>query len=207
MAHQRLEKRAWVIIDFKREIIFDMVGIPPIKEIDMAGRIPKKPGLYLVCPRPDQDDLLETFLWKIWERENTGVFVDEATFLPQRAAFKAIMQTGRSKRIPVIACSQRPVDVPRQLFSEANFFCIYRMADQRDYKTVQGFVPADLSRPLPDHHWRWYDVARNNLLHMRPVPPPRTVAGELAMAMPAQTSWHPFAWSSRPTARDKMRLH
>lgn len=206
LAHQRFDRRPWIIVDFKRERLFDVVGFPPIETRPVTARLPTRPGLYLVSPRPDQEDELEDFLWRVWQRENTGLFIDEASLMPDRDAFRAILQQGRSKRIPLIACTQRPVDVKRGLFSEASFFCIYRMADRRDYRTVEGFVPADLSRPMPDYHWRWYDVARNELLRMRPVPTPRQVADQLRQAAPSVTTWHPFGWTSRRSDRPQLRL-
>jgi hypothetical protein len=193
LAHQRFDRRPWIIIDFKREQIFDAVGIPPIRPISLASKPPKRPGLYLVSPRPDEDDALEAFLWRVWERENIGLFVDEASLMPDRDAFRAVLQQGRSKLIPLISCTQRPVDVKRGLFSEASFFCIYRMQDARDYKTIQGFVPGDLSQPRPPHHWQWYDVARNVSLNMAPVPPPAQIAEQLRDALPLHIS--PFAWA------------
>lgn len=83
---------------------------------------------------------------------------------------------------------------------------IYRVADKRDYRTVEGFVPADLSKPLKNHHWRWYDVARNQLMHMAPVPHPSVVADELRAKIPQRTTWHPFGWTSQPTGRVTMKL-
>jgi hypothetical protein len=204
---QQFDKRPWVIVDFKREALFDYVGFPPIVELSLTSAPPKRPGLYLVSPRPDQENELEAWLWKVWQRENIGLFVDEASLMPERDAFRAILQQGRSKRLPVIACTQRPVNVQRPLFSEASFFCVYRMADKRDYRVIEGFVPADLSLPLPDHHWRWYDVAKNKLLTMAPVPPPNRVADDLRERAPARTTWHPFGWTSQPTTgRPKAKL-
>jgi len=142
----------------------------------------------------------------VWQRENVGLFVDEASLMPDRDAFRAILQQGRSKRIPCVICTQRPVDVKRAVFSEASYFCIYRMTDKRDYRTVEGFVPADLSRPIPDYYWRWYDVARNELLTMRPVPGPRAVADNLRERVPAIAAWHPFGWTSRTSDRPKLKL-
>jgi DNA helicase HerA-like ATPase len=205
LSNQRFDKRPWIVVDFKREGIFDYIGIPPIRHIGLTERIPRKPGLYLVSPRPDEDDALEAWLWKVWERENTGLFVDEASLMPDRDAFRAILQQGRSKRIPLIACTQRPVDVKRGLFSEASYFCIYRMADRRDYKTVEGFVPADLSAPLPVHHWHWYDVQKNKLMHMGPVPRPETVAASVRERIPHIETWHPFRWTSQPSGRPALR--
>jgi hypothetical protein len=196
LSHQRFDKRPWVIVDFKRESIFDAVGIPPIKQISLSAKPPKAPGLYIVSPRPDQDDALEAWLWRVWEKENIGLFVDEASLMPDRDAFRAVLQQGRSKLIPLIACTQRPVDVKRGLFSEASFFCIYRMQDRRDYRTIEGFVPGDLSKPMPPHHWLWYDVARNVKLNMAPVPPPADVAAELRATLPLTFS--PFNWTLTP---------
>src|SRR5579862_8316594 len=109
LSKQRLDLRPWVILDFKREPLFDAVGIPPIIETSLSAKPPKKPGLYVICPRPGEEDALEAWLWRVWEAENVGLFVDEASLIPERDAFRAILQQGRSKRLPVIACTQRPV--------------------------------------------------------------------------------------------------
>lgn len=201
LSHARLDKRPWIAVDFKRERIFDQVGFPPIQALALTDKLPKKPGLYLVSPRPGQDELLEKFLWRIWEKENTGLYVDEASLMPERSdAFRAILQQGRSKRIAVIGCTQRPVHVARALFSEADFYCVYRMVDRRDYKVVEGFVPGELSVPLPWHHWFWYDRTRHQLLAMSPVPPPDHVAAELNQKIPyTPNNWTPFAWTSKRT--------
>jgi hypothetical protein len=97
--------------------------------------------------------------------------------------------------------------VIRGVFSEASFFCVYRLNDRRDYKTIEGFAPADMSLPLPAFHWHWYDVARNRLLTMAPVPVPPAIASRLTDDLPYKPSdWHPFAWTSRVSGRDKLKL-
>lgn len=201
LAHQRFDKRPWIAVDFKREAFFDAIGFPPVQAIGLGDKLPKWPGLYLVSPRPDEIDELDLWLWSVWERENIGLYIDEAMLMPDGGAFAAILQQGRSKRIPVIACSQRPVSVARGLFSEANFFAVYRMVDKRDYRTIEGFVPGDLSSPLPSHHWHWYDRERNTLLHMGPVPAPAKISAMLTDRIPYRpAAWHPFGWSGRPSA-------
>lgn len=200
LSHARLDKRPWIAIDFKREQLFDQIGFPPIQPIDLhTKKLPKKPGLYLVSPRPGQDAALEAFLWRVWEKENTGVYVDEASLMPEQSeSFRAILQQGRSKRIPCISCTQRPVNVVRGVFSEADYYCVYRMVDRRDYKIVEGFVPGDLSNPLPWHHWFWYDRTRHVLLAMSPVPPPDQVAARLNQNIPYKAdAWTPFTWTAK----------
>ena len=206
LAHQRFDKRPWLIFDFKAAPDFDAVGLPPIEEIAIGARPPRRKGVYLTSPLPHEENAVEEMLWRVFHRGNIGIYIDEVSLMPIGDAFKAILQQGRSKRIPVIACSQRPVGVQRQVFSEASFFCVYRFADKRDYKVVEGFVPADLSAPLPPYYWRWYDVAENRLLTMAPVPPPAAVAEELRHAIPPQHDWHPFGWTSRPTGRPALKV-
>jgi hypothetical protein len=209
LAHQRLDKRPWIIFDFKREQFFDRVGFPPITMLSLDDKPPRKPGLYLVSPRPGEDDHVEAFLWRCWERENVGLYVDEAPLMPEYGnAFPACIQQGRSKNIPIIACCQRPVRVARGLFSEANFVCVYDVIDRRDYKLIEGVVPASMAEPLPAFHWRWFDRSRRVVLNMKPVPPPDEVADMLAANAPYRANaWHPFAFTSKPASREAIKLN
>lgn len=208
LSHQRLDVRPWIIFDFKREQFFDHVGFPPITAIALDDKPPRKPGLYLVAPRPGQDDAVEAFLWRIWEAENCGLYVDEAPLMPAGDAFPAVLQQGRSKQLPVIACTQRPVGVARGLFSEANFVCVYDILDKRDFDIIRGVVPAEMGRPLPWHYWRWFDRQKRVVVNMAPVPHPAIVAAQLADRAPYRPSaWHPFGWTARPSQREATKLN
>lgn len=210
LAHQRLDARPWVIFDFKREQFFDRVGFPPITAIDLDAKPPRKPGLYLVSPRPGQDDALDAFIWRLWEAENIGLYVDEAPLMPEYGdAFPACIQQGRSKNIPIIACTQRPVGVPRGLFSEASFVCVYDVTDERDLKLIRGFVPGALIDGQPPRfHWRWWDREQRTILNMAPVPPPAVIAGQLNERAPFRpNAWHPFAFTSKTSGREAIKLN
>lgn len=203
LTKQRLDKRPWIVIDLKREPVFDQIGFPPIEEISINDKPPRTRGLYLTSPTPKQSDDVERFLERVFERGNTGLFIDEAALMPDAGAYQMVLQQGRAKNIPVISCTQRPVNVQRPVFSEAGFFCVYMLADKRDYKIVEGFVPADLSRPLPPHWWRWYDLERQayqGVMEMRPVPPPKQSVEVLRDRIPVPRSWHPFQWTARTTS-------
>jgi DNA helicase HerA-like ATPase len=176
LARSNFNLRPWVILDYKGEILFDEVGMPPLIELKL-GRLPKKKGIYICSPNPGDDEGVEDMLWKIWDHENIGVFVDEASLLPKKNAFKAILRQGRSKRVPVIACTQRPVDVDREVFTEASYMAIFRQQDERDYKIIQGFTQkSNIRETLPPHHSYWYDVAKNSMTVLQPCPSPSKVA-------------------------------
>src|SRR5215469_2654678 len=99
--------RPWIIVDYKRD---DLIGeLPGVEEISLTPRrMPRHPGLYVVHPRPDSDDAVETFLMRIWERGHTGIYIDEGHILPERGGLQAILTQGRSKKIPAIVLTQRP---------------------------------------------------------------------------------------------------
>jgi hypothetical protein len=197
LSHVRFDKRPWLAIDFKNEELFDRIGFPPIRLLPL-GKLPAKRdrGLFLTAPLPGEERELDTLLWRIWERGNIGLFIDEASLMPDSNAFRAILQQGRSKRIPVIACMQRPVGVIRPLFSEATYFGIWRVQDKRDYKVIEGFVPVNFATvDFPPRHWVWYDVAHNVTLRMRPVPPPNLIVAEMHDALRPYTRTHPFQWT------------
>lgn len=184
LSKQRFDKRPWVCIDFKNEELWDKIGDPPMRPLKIT-ELPKKQGLYRLRVRPGEDDALEDWFWRVWEKENIGLFADEASLIPQKQAFKAILRQGRSKRIPVISCSQRPVDCDREIFTESNYLAVFRLKDSRDYKIVEQFSgSAKIGSPLPPHHCYWYDAHQNALFTLKPCPPPDSVAKELKAKAP-----------------------
>lgn len=184
LAKQRFNERPWVLVDFKQEILWDKVGTPPIQVIDFKT-IPKKPGLYLLPVSPRDEDVFEEWLWRVWEKGNVGLLTDEVSLVPKREAFKAILRQGRSKRIPVIACTQRPVDCDREVFSEANYVAVFRVKDKRDYDIIRAFTGnANIAIPLKEHWCYWYDAKQNHTFTLKPCPPPDTVAKMLRDAAP-----------------------
>jgi DNA helicase HerA-like ATPase len=184
LSRQRFDERPWVCIDFKDEILWDAVGDPPMRPLRLPN-LPGKRGLYRLDVRPGDDEALESWLWKIWHRGNVGLFCDEVSLIPKENAFKALLRQGRSKRIPVIACTQRPVDCDREVFSEANFAAVFRLKDARDYKIVQQFSGnAEMAQALPPHWSHWYDAGKNTLTTLKPCPSPDMVAADLRKKVP-----------------------
>ena len=184
LSKQRFDKRPWVCMDFKNEELWDSVGDPPMKELKL-GKLPGKKGLYRLRVHPGQEDELEAWLWKVWTAENIGLFCDEVSLVPQKNAFKAILRQGRSKLIPVIACTQRPVDVDREVFTESQFVSVFRLDDARDYKVVQMFTrDAPIHIPLKEHWSYWYDKRNFSCIPLKPVPSPDTIAANLRRAAP-----------------------
>lgn len=157
----------WLIIDYKRDSAIASIGAietdpEKLDELE-AGKF------YIVHPMPN-DPRIEMMLWNLWRRENVGIFIDESYMIPNCDAMNAILTQGRSKHLPVIALTQRPVFVPRFFFSEADFFQTFWLNDARDRKTVASFQPEETAQRLPPYHSFYYDVGQDSLIVFSPVP-------------------------------------
>lgn len=187
LSKQRFDKRPWVAIDFKGEVLWDMIGTPPVRDLRL-GAMPGNRGLYRMSVNPGQEDELEDWMWKVWKHENIGLFIDEVSLVPQKSAFKGLLRQGRTKLIPIISCTQRPVDCDREVFTESQFISVFALADVRDYKIIQGFTHgAAIDRPLPEHHSHWYDKRKRTLFALKPTPDPDSIAASLRAVAPR--SW------------------
>lgn len=175
LAGRSYTRRPWIVLDFKRD---EMLGqIPHTDELAVTAKVPKHPGIYMVHPIPGQEDQVEELLWRIWAKERVGLYIDEGYMVPKAsAAFQAILTQGRSKSIPVVMLTQRPVSVSRFAFSEADYIQCFQLTDSRDKKIVKEFMPLPIDDDLPEryHSW-WWDNGRNYKAILQPIPHRNTI--------------------------------
>ncbi|MDR3562361.1 MAG: hypothetical protein P4N59_13150 [Negativicutes bacterium] len=162
----------WIIIDYKRDKLLNDIRA---KELAPNASIPTKPDLYIVHPLPNTDDeAVENLLWRIWERGGIGVYVDEGYMIGENnPAFRALLTQGRSKNIPMIVLSQRPVRMDRFVFSEADFYLVFTLNDRKDQQRVQEFLHRDIDLregQLPKYHAYYHDVSEDERAVLKPVP-------------------------------------
>jgi hypothetical protein len=200
LSHADWHRKPHVIVDFKYDDFFREIErstYKGIEELQLTDKIPRKPGLYIVHPLPHETDELDEFLWKIWEKERTGVFVDEAHMMshsPKHGAFRALLTQGRSKNIPMITVTQRPAWVSKFVFSEADYYSVFHLTDDTDKKRVMEFVPADLRKDLPEYHSYWHDVAKRKTNILTPVPDRATILArfQARLGEARQSKWNAF---------------
>jgi DNA helicase HerA-like ATPase len=169
LSHAPFDRMPYVVIDYKRDGL--IAGIDRKKTIGLKD-IPKEPGLYHLVPNPVSDDeAVDAWLYGVWRRQNIGLYIDEALRIPTKksGAFETILTQGRSLHIPVISLSQRPVDLTRYAFSEANHVVAFRLTDRRDRESVSKYVPIDRDYSVQRYHSIWYDVANDKRHDMMPV--------------------------------------
>src|SRR5271156_6267982 len=181
LSESPFDRQPFVILDYKREPLFDQIARR--KEISLR-EVPNKPGLYHLKLLPgEDDDALEKWLWKVWRQGSTGLFFDEGYLVPKNsAAWRSILVTGRSLRLPTFTLSQRPVSLPIWSISEADYYYVFHLNRKEDWDKVAGFVPqneniwAENVR-LPKFHSRWYDVGADQSLVLGPAPQAAHILG------------------------------
>lgn len=190
---QSYDEMPWIVVDMK--IDHHLNQIPFRQEFDIDSAIPSEPGVYITHPRPGQDDeRIEKFLWKVWSKRNVGLLFDEGmTIHPRSKSLRACLIQGRSLCIPVIMLSQRPVEVCRYAFSEADFFQVFHLNDDGDRETIERFLPHSYKNAnreekkkgndeftLPRFHSYYYDVGNHDLSILKPVPSPDEILAVFA---------------------------
>jgi hypothetical protein len=163
------DQKPWLVYDFKMDDLIN--DIPGVKHIG-TNEVPKHPGIYAVHPHPDDFEGVQRQLWKCWEQENIGIYVDEGYMIcgVRNPAFRSILTQGRSKHIPVIILSQRPVWLDRFVFSESDYYQVFALNDIEDRKQINRFAYIDIDAKLPDYHSWYYDVATDTTEVLLPVP-------------------------------------
>lgn len=174
----------WVIIDFKGEQMFADPRLNAVY-LDIEER-PERNGLFVYKVSESQINEVNDLLWWVYRNGNIGVYVDEGYMIPaqgeQSKALRSLLTQGRSLNIPIILLSQRPVWCSKFAISEADFIQSYFLLTKDDRKMVGDFLGGmDLEsymttknvskrRKLKDFHSLYYDVAKDLIFALPPVP-------------------------------------
>jgi hypothetical protein len=172
LSRRNFHQMPWIIYNWKGDEAID--AIPGAFELDLS-EVPDSPGVYIVHPLPHEEDEVERQMWEVWKRENTGLFIDEGYMIPKnQKAFRAILTQGRSKRIPTIILSQRPVWMDRFSLTESEYHQIFHLGHEDDVKALKKFMPkTDLELELdklPDYHSLYHDKGLRRVHKLGPVP-------------------------------------
>lgn len=175
--------RPWFILDFKRDPTIKR--IPRLEQVDIRDKPTKHPGLYVVRPFPGDEDEVTKFLWNVWQRENTGLFIDEGYMVGRfNKALSAILTQGRSKHIPMIGLSQRPSWLSPFWMSEADFHQVMYVSRPTDIKALREWIPGWMPSQVQDYTSQYFDVSNNDLTYLRPVPPEDEILNRFDKKMP-----------------------
>jgi len=172
----------WIIVDYKCDPTIG--AIPGLTEISVESKPPKRAGLYVVRPLPHEEEKVDDFLWKIWARGRTGLFIDEGYMIGRfNKAYRAILTQGRSKRIPVITLSQRPAWISPFILSESEYISTFFLHTKADVERVREWIPGIRDLPTNFHSYIW-SVKGRELMHLAPAPSEDEIMARFAARRP-----------------------
>jgi len=174
--------KRWEILDFKRDV--SIAKIPRLEELDIRSSVTKHPGLYVRRPNPSEIEWVEDYLWKLWEKGNVGLMIDEGYMVPRHsAALRSLLTQGRSLKVPMINLTQRPSWISPFLMSESDFHQVFFMQNPADLERIDEWIPGE--KPLAkNYHSYYYDVSGNTLDYLAPVPPEHEILDRFDAKMP-----------------------
>lgn len=170
--------KPWIIFNFKNDEHIE--SLPNTRVIDW-NYVPQKrdEGVFIIHVMPADTkgstkgkSNLETYVEKLWYRQNVGQFYDEVFMVGQNDAVDMSLTQGRSRRMPMIGCTQKPSWISTFWYSEASFFQVFDLNDDKDIRRVEEFLPLDWYEepPLKKHESYYYDVAEDELFRFAPCP-------------------------------------
>ena len=166
---QDLNARPWIVFDFKDDDNIALIEKAQHVGLDFRPKSDSR-GIFVVHPMRTDDDEVNDMMTDLLKRGNVGIYVDEPD-MNNASGFEDVLRKGRSHYVPVIALTQRPVDCNRYMLSEANFYRIFALRDERDWDTVRKFTPVGESKPkLEEFHSLFFDAKRDTITKLGPTP-------------------------------------
>lgn len=168
LSRANLNARPWIVFDFKDDD--NIALIEKAQHVDLKFRpAADAKGVYVVHPMRTDDEAVNEMMVDLLSRGNVGLYIDEPD-MNNATGFEDVLRKGRSHYVPVIALTQRPVDCNRYMLSEAGFYHVFDLADQRDWNVVKQFIPAEFPTSMKKYHSFYYDRDRKQLTRFAPVP-------------------------------------
>ena len=146
---------------------FTLPGWALVRRFELLGEAGKKYPRIVYRPEPELEanrsdffDVMDSFYWWIYNRENCIVYTDEATSVCSSNTIlpghNACLKRGRELDIGCWNSTQDPVGVNNALFSQADHFFLFitQIQDHRD--KLSGFMGDKVKKDIPRKYKFYY---------------------------------------------------
>lgn len=128
---------------------------------------------------------LDEFLMRHYdELPNVPLFIDELYSFHKSTGqagpgLQTILTRGRSRGITCVMCAQRPKLISLFCLTEAQYLCIFRIADRNDKKRLGDVIPEFADLPDPPRFGFWFYKSGDDApIMLQPISPDRPIATE-----------------------------
>jgi hypothetical protein len=145
--------------------------------LEMIRLLNKQDFDYLIVRPVDQElsdpEALDNYLKVLAGCKNLSIFIDEGYQFHNGgragSGYVSILTRGRSRRLSLIVCTQRPVWLSVFTFSEATYFFIYELNMLIDKKKLREFIPLADNFNLRKFYYYFYDTNEGVVIECEPV--------------------------------------
>jgi len=136
--------------------------------------------IYLPTLPAKRDPVLDALFYQVIDRGSVVVHIDDLSGVADAHTIMdglgALWTQGRAAEIPVIALIQKPLNVPRDIFSQSENIVVFRMTDARDRAEAAKILSApELTAPIPKYVWWYRREEMDSFVKMAPLPPSEIV--------------------------------
>ncbi len=159
--HYKQRVPSIVIIDPKGTFKFDGMIIDAVEEAQTNQAEP----VLIYRPNPDNSvkddvDAYDRLLKWIYRRGNTVLYIDEAYALAPDGitypnAIRPLYTRGREFGVTVIAATQRPVHIPRVMYTEAEYFYCFALNAKSDRERIAEMIGEE-AKQSPEGYAFWH---------------------------------------------------
>lgn len=167
------------ILDTKGDDNIDKIDAPVVERLEVITKYNDPDEYPIVIYRPNGEELADPAMLDAWcqwiyERESTVAYIDEVSQLGNstkpRMGFLNLLTRGRSKDVTVLMGTQRPVGVPRIVFTETQYFYRFYLADVQDRKRVTEFThPAMINQPKSRYGFLFYRAGDRKVYEIKSI--------------------------------------
>lgn len=159
----------WLIVDHKGD---DNIKLLPADKMGLRPLALPSDGLHVVRPKmngQDREDL-EDLLHRVFKRGKMGVYIDEGHLMGMSEAVRNIMVAGRSKRVPMMWCSQRAHHIDTFIWSQCTFYRVFRLQGPPDIRRFDENFPQRWTDP-GEYQSHYYDGTQGKSYLLAASPP------------------------------------
>ncbi len=124
------------------------------------------------------NEAMDRFARDIMKEGNVIIYFDEITQLVNVHSvpkwFKILWTQGRSINVGAWAGSQRPVQIPEDVKSQAEVWFVFRLSKKSDREVVEGYIPTEevpemVDKALPYRYFWYYEDSMDRPVLVAPL--------------------------------------
>lgn len=166
------------ILNTKSDTGINTIDAPNVDRLEDVARykFPEYPlVIYTPCGEELADEeILDNWCQWIYDRKNTHAVIDELTQLgsgvhPKKGLLN-LATRGRDRNISVFYGTQRPLGIPKIVYTESQHIYKFHLADEDDRKAVKKYThPLMVNQAQDEHGFHYFKTGTRKVIYIKSI--------------------------------------